>query len=166
MYSQKIEYEISLCGRDQKVKIFNKNNNIFRGWIEYEFFKKNSSKKIVKKQKITNSLANKLFVELTENGINEPIKVEKNCGDFYLDGDYLSFSIKKDGKTVNELVLAEVYPESESNVEKNQCRRKMQILVTDLDNDLNLKKRHAEIFKKLPNNTCYWSGIYMTCKKK
>ena len=108
-------------------------------------------KKIVKKQKITNSLANKLFVELTENVINEPIKVEKNCGDFYLDGDYLSFSIKKDGKTVNELVLAEVYPESESNVEKNQCRRKKKILVTYLDNDLNLKKRHAEIFKKLPN---------------
>lgn len=102
---------------------------------------------------------------MTENGIEIPMEKEEKCGDFYLDGDYLSFSVIKDNKPINKKVIAEVYPESESKIEENPCRRKMQILINSIDRKLALKEMHSKIFNKLPKNTCYWSGIFMVCKK-
>ena len=106
LYSQKTEYEISLCGRDQKVIII-KNNKTYKGWVESVFFNRNTSAKINKKQRISKNIAEIIFYDLTENGIEIPMEKEEKCGDFYLDGDYLSFSVIKDNKPINKKVIAE-----------------------------------------------------------
>ncbi|QCX54350.1 hypothetical protein [Elizabethkingia sp. JS20170427COW] len=166
LFSQKISYEISLCGRNQKIILTSKNNKNYKGLVINEFFKRNSDKKIIKKVKIKKSVAKSLFNELTEQGINEHKKIidSTRCGEFYLDGDYLSFKTLKNNKIFFEKAFAEVYPESEAKTEKNSCRREAQKLITIADKELNLKALYSKIFKSLPKNYCYWSGIYMVCK--
>lgn len=167
LFSQKIKYEISLCGRNQKIILTSKNDKAYKGLIVNEFFKKSSDKKIIRRVKIKKDVAKRIFSELTKYGIYEPKKNTDStgCGDFYLDSDYLSFTVLKNDSKLFEKSFAEVYPESESKIEQNQCRRQSQILVTLIDKELNLKKRYFEIFKKLPEKTCYWSGYSMVCKK-
>lgn len=166
--SQNRIYEISFCGREQNVILREKNNKKFSGTINSKFHKQKSNRDITKTKKINKNIAKIIINDLKNNGIlqlkNEDDKI--NCGDFYLDGDILNFTV-----TENKIILNkgfdEVYPESESKtIEPNECRRKAQFLATIIDKQLNLKKLHSQQFKKLGSGTCYWTGISQVCIKK
>ncbi len=166
--SQKRTYEISFCGRDQKVILTEKNNKKFSGIIQAKFQKQKSNREIIKTKKINNDIAKVIVNNLKIKGIlelkNRDDKID--CGDFYLDGDILNFIIIENKIILNK-GFDEVYPENETKtIETNECRRKAQILATIIDKHLNLKQIHSKQFKKLGSGTCYWTGISQICIKK
>lgn len=167
VYSQKIIYEISFSGRDQKV-ILTERNKKFSGIVQSQFHKQYSRREITKTKKIKNDVAKIIVSNLKNNGIFELKNGDDNidCGDFYLDGDFLNFIVAENKIIINK-GFDEVYPESESNIiETNQCRRKAQILATIIDKELFLKAMHLKLFKKLGSGTCYWTGITQVCIKE
>ena len=83
----------------------------------------------------------------------------------YLDGSYLSIKILSDEKD-KKFEFWGIYPESQTNgkIEKIELRRKVQIMATIIDNEINLKKQFSETIKSLKTGKyCYWKGIAHTC---
>lgn len=160
-------YEFSFCGLEQTVKIFQKKNDKITGLIETNFNKKDSNQKIIKTERIKTEIARTIINEIEKVGINNL----KNCddkietGDTYLDGDYYTVKVTV-GKNVFQKVYNEIYPESETKIiEKNNCRRNVQIIATIIDKHINLKSFHRKQLNKLGYDTCYWSGISEVCSK-
>ncbi len=130
----------------------------FGGTITSYLHREQTGKEIVKLNKINSDVAKKIIRELNEIQIynikDENDKIE--CGDYYLDGDYFSIIIEnKSCKIKLEKVFDEIYPESESKIEENECRRKAQLVATIIDNELNLKGIYSKHFKKSGRGTCY-----------
>ncbi len=167
--SQVKTYEFSFCGREQKVKLYERDKQRFAGIIESKFHRKNG-RIITKKNKIDRNIVHKIITELDQKEIFElKDKGDKiDCGDFYLDGDYFSVSITNEKeKTKIQKEFDEIYPESESKIiEKNDCRRNAQLVATIIDEKLHLKEIYSQHFKKLGVGTCYWTGISKICKTK
>ena len=110
------------------------------------------------------------MTDLEKAGIASLKKCEEDeeCNSHgFLDGDYLEINTVINGK-INNFTYSEVFPESESNLDFKETglRRKVQILATIIDKEINLKKQFSDTFKSLKTGTyCYWSGINKVCTK-
>lgn len=164
--SQTRSFEFTFCGREQKVKLFQKNETKYRGIIKTTFYKKKSNREITKITRIKKETVKKIITQISTLDIyNLNDKSDKiDCGDFYLDGDHFSVKISEE-KLIFEKTFDEIYPESETKIiEKNDCRRNAQILATIIDNELKLKDIFNKSFKQLGYNTCYWAGVSEVCR--
>ena len=169
----KRSYEISICGKPQKIILTESTNGDFEGNIETELTKKGKfgkSKRILDKKSIKKETVEKLMFKLKENGIETLINCDEDeeCKKIgFLDGDYVGFNIS-DGDINKKKSFQEIYPESQSKeLEKVELRRKAQVLLTIIDSDLNLKKLFFDLIKSFKNGMyCYWSGTTESCINK
>lgn len=172
LYGQEsISYTITFCNSPQKI-ILSNNNGIIKGIIETNLTKDQKwgkSKEIIDKKEIDNILASHIMASLKINGIENLI----NCNDdeecksiAFLDADYVSIDIMIDGTSKN-FSYSEIYPESKSReLESIPLRRKVQILLTIIDSQIDVRKYYSELMKKLKKGTyCYWGGISRICIK-
>lgn len=166
-------YEVSFCGKPQIVQLTEYEDGTVEGLLKTELIKEESSGKEIKiNRKIifSDSITKKILTDLENAGIETLIKCEEEeeCNSLgFLDGDFIAINTVINGK-INSFTYSSILPESESNLEFKEIglRRKVQILATIIDKEINLKKQFSETFKNLKKGTyCYWSGITKVCSK-
>ena len=166
-------YEVSFCGKPQIVQLTEYDDGTLEGILKTELIKEKSNgkeTKINRKISFSNSITKKLLTDLEKAGIASLKKCEEDeeCNSHgFLDGDYLEINTVINGK-INNFTYSEVFPESESNLDFKETglRRKVQILATIIDKEINLKKQFSDTFKSLKTGIyCYWSGINKVCTK-
>jgi hypothetical protein len=171
--SSKRFYEISFCGKPQTVKLVEYPNGTVEGFLKIELTEEKANGKeseIIKKIKFNDTLTRKLLADLKSGGIetlkqcNEDVECKKQG---FLDGDAISIKIISN-EVIKDFYFSEIYPESQNNgkLEEIELRRKVQILATIIDKEINLEKQFSETIKNLKSGTyCYWSGITQICRK-
>lgn len=166
-------YEVSFCGTPQTIKLIEYQNGRVEGFLKTELTEEKSNgeeTKIIKEISFSDALTKKIMIDLKSEGIetlkrcNEDVECMKQG---FLDGDYLAIKILTN-ETIKDFEFSEIYPESRTNgkFEEIELRRKVQILATIIDNEINLKKQFSETMKSLKTGRyCYWSGITQICIK-
>ncbi|WP_278021792.1 hypothetical protein [Flavobacterium ginsengisoli] len=163
-------YEISFCGKPQTIKLIEYQNGFVEGFLETKLTRKvlRKRKEIINKTSFDNVLVKKLMLDLKNAGIETLKKCNEDldCHSIgFLDGDSLSFNIQID--SINkQAYFSEIYPESQTKeqIEKTELRRKVQILITIIDKEINLEKQFSDLIKGLKEGTyCYWTGISKVC---
>jgi hypothetical protein len=166
-------YEVSFCGKPQIVQLTEYEDGTVEGLLKTELIKEESSgkeTKINREISFSDSITKKILTDLENAGIETLIKCEEEeeCNSLgFLDGDFIAINTLINGK-INSFTYSSILPESESNLEFREIglRRKVQILATIIDKEINLKKQFSETFKNLKTGTyCYWSGITKVCSK-
>ena len=166
-------YEVSFCGKPQIVQLTEYEDGTVEGLLKTELIKEESSgkeTKINRKISFSDSITKKVLTDLENAGIETLIKCEEEeeCNSLgFLDGDFIAINTLINGK-INSFTYSSILPESESDLEFKEIglRRKVQILATIIDKEINLKKQFSETFKNLKTGTyCYWSGITKVCSK-
>nr|WP_315247642.1 hypothetical protein [uncultured Flavobacterium sp.] len=164
-------YEISFCGEPQTLKLIEYQNGKVEGYLKTELTEEKSNGEkleIIKKINFNDTLTRKLLTNLKTEEIETLRRCEEDveCNNqVYLDGSYLSIKILSDEKD-KKFEFWGIYPESQTNgkIEKIELRRKVQIMATIIDNEINLKKQFSETIKSLKTGKyCYWKGIAHTC---
>ncbi|MEZ4842277.1 MAG: hypothetical protein R2821_12400 [Flavobacteriaceae bacterium] len=166
--SKKRVYEISVIEQPQKVELIEYENGQFEGNVitkitkgKYRSGWLNRSwrnlwnierKNIIDKNSIEKNVVKKLMTELKESGI-ESIKdcsEDEECNDQrFLDSGIVLFKVK----TIEfEIVggFEEIYPLNKDNKEEIKLRIKAQNLITILYENIDLKQRYSDLFKRLP----------------
>jgi hypothetical protein len=166
-------YEISFCGKPQTLKLIEYQNGKVEGYLKTELTEEKSNGEeveIIKKINFNDTLTQKLLTNLKTEGIETLRRCEEDVecvNQGFLDGSYLSIEILSEKKNKN-FGFSEIYPESQTNgeLEKIELRRKVQILATIIDNEINLEKQFSETIKSLKTGKyCYWKGITQICIK-
>lgn len=179
IYSQEIEYQISMIGEPQEIFLKKDNDQNYIGYIITEFYKPNKYfigiplrkyKEIKIKTDLQPNIVKELMTDLNNAGIIDLKKCESDeeCKTIkFLDSDFLVFKIKSKN-AYSEFKYPEVYPENKSinNIEKNNLRRKAQIMISIIDNKLNLKDHFRNALKKVGKPYCYHCGGVSSCCSK
>ena len=139
-------YEISVCGKPQKIELIEFKNGKFEGSVKTTFTKRKnnlSESENINTQKQTNfihstnldeKIVKTLMFELKENHIeniqicNNPF--DPNCENestTTLDGDYITFKIKTPN-VEKSYQLDEIYPIKENKIESSEKRKQVQKL--------------------------------------
>lgn len=167
-------YEISFCGKPQIVKLKEYQDGTVKGILKTELIKEKSNgkeTKINRKIIFNDSITKKLLTDLEKAGIETLKKCEEDeeCNSHgFLDGTHLEINTIIDGKN-SSFTYSSIIPESDVKFDFKETglRRKVQILVTIIDKEINLKKQLSETIKSLKTGTyCYWSGITKICTKR
>jgi hypothetical protein len=165
LFSQKISsnvlkyYEFNFCDSPQSLILIKKNNHKYSGYIQTTLKKGGNNKLVIKKSRISSVQSTKIISELEEKGID---MVNQNYDDglnSYLDGDVLTIKLLRNNN-ITVFSFDELYPESESKVEETPLRRKIQIWLSIVDAELNLKEKLLMTKEKLRKGIyCYSSGV-------
>ena len=179
IYSQEIEFQISMIGEPQKIFLKKDIDQNYIGYIISEFYKPNKYiigiqiakyREIVIKTDLQPNVVKELMTELNNAGISDLKKCESDdeCKTIkFLDSDFLVFKIKSEN-TYNVFEYSNIYPESKTknNIEKNNLRRKAQIMISIIDNKLNLSEHFRKALKKVGKPYCYHCGGISSCCSK
>ncbi|MEC5395308.1 hypothetical protein [Bergeyella sp. RCAD1439] len=171
-----VEYKILMIGSPQEIHLIKDENDTYRGYINAEFYKPHQKflgilirkhKEIVIKIDLNPSIVENTMKKLQNAGIEtiEDCRNDADCKSInFLDPDVLVFKINN-SKNTKKLEFEEVYPENtkKDNVEQNVLRRKAQILVTIIDENLKLKEKFKIVRKQLNKPYCYGCGGISSC---
>ncbi|MCL9809786.1 hypothetical protein [Flavobacterium luminosum] len=169
------EYKISMIGNSQEIYLIKENDN-YSGFIISSFYK--PSKRFLGltlrkhealniKTDLDSDLVKKTMSELKNMGIDNLQNCEENidCNKInFLDPDFLVFDIKN-GDSISSYKFKEVYPENNSKdiIEKNAIRRTAQILITVINENLDLKTQFKFALRKMKKPYCYDCGGISSC---
>lgn len=175
-YSQEIEYHVLMIGKPQEIFLKKDLNNNYSGKIITKFYKPSKYflgitlrkySEIEIKTNLDSTIVKETINDLNKAGINSLEKFDSNeeCKSIkFLDSDFLVFKINTQNSS-ETFEFSEVYPEelNSNNIEKNFIRRKAQILITLIDNKINLKEQFRIAEKNISNPYCYSCGGISSC---
>ncbi len=171
-----VEYKISMIGSPQEIYLIKDNDDIYRGYINAKFYKPNQKflgilirkhKDFIIKTDLDPSVVENTMKKLQKAGIEtiEDCRNHSDCESInFLDADFLVFKISN-SNNYKEFFFKEVYPENakKDNIEQNILRRKAQILITIIDENLNLKDKFKIALKQVKRPYCYECGGVSSC---
>lgn len=174
-----VEYKISMIGTPQEIFLIKDKDDTYRGYINAKFYKPNQKilgilirkhKDFIIKTDLNSGIVEKTMKKLQKAGIEtiEDCRNNVDCESVnFLDADFLVFKISN-SENYKEFLFKEVYPENakKDNIEQNILRRKAQILITIIDENLNLKDKFKIALKQVKRPYCYeCGGISFCCAK-
>lgn len=170
------EYKISMIGLPQTIYLIEHTKDEYTGYIISDFYKPlkkflfltlRKHKKIKIKEDLASHIVKKAMQELKLNGIEQlkKCKEDEECKEIiFLDPDHLVFEITSGNKKIRS-EFQSVYPEKieKTNIEHTKLRRQAQILITTLDEVLDLEEIFHKTSQKIKRPYCYYCGGISSC---
>lgn len=165
-----------MIGSPQEIYLIKDNNENYSGYINTEFYKPNQRflgiliskhKDFIIRTDLDPSIVENTIKKLQKTGIEtiEHCGSNSDCKSInFLDPDFLVFKIKK-SENYKEFEFKEIYPENikKDNIEQNILRRKAQILITIIDENLKLKDKLKTALRQVNRPYCYECGGISSC---
>ncbi len=174
----KISYKISFCGKPQTLTLIEYNDGTVSGFLETDFSKqaqmrKGTSIPIKIKTEITEAQTKRLFDDLNDLGIESLVNcnTDKECKSVtFLDGNDLIIDLLLEDETEKRFDYMNIYPLSDINTveEETELRKKVQSIVTTIDQILHLKEMFHNVSRDLETGYyyCYLDDMSTNCIDK
>ncbi len=151
-----IKYQIETLPNPQMLELIKFNDSTYSGSIVTTFLVVENMESKDFTQEVSNSSAKVVFESLTKNGINS-LEPCDNCDNiFHMDGDNVNFKIYENNKFVSKIGFDEIYHSQNNRIENNPIRRKAQILIDIIEENIGMEKHFGILLGELSAGSFSW----------
>lgn len=174
----KTNYQISFCGKPQTLNLIQYKDGTVSGFLETDFSKQTDMRSgvadLIKiRTDITDAQTKRLISDLNDLGIKTLVdcNADRECKSVnFSDGSFLGIYLMLEDGSEKKMDYANLYPSSDpnSNIEDTELRKKVQTIVTTIDNVINLNDMFHNVSRDLEAGYyyCYLDDMSTNCIDK